>query len=111
LKDFPTQKYSNWQWWDAMSNSIAIRLDSVAKNLKPIVRVIDDWVSARSLGLVFECRAGKGKLIVTGIDLLSEAGQRPEARQLLYSLENYMGGSRFNPVQTVGLERLKSLAD
>jgi hypothetical protein len=111
LKEFPTQKYSNWQWWDAMSNSNAVRLDSVAIHLKPIVRVIDDWVSARSLGLLFECRSGKGKLIVSGIDLLSDSGQRPEARQLLYSLKKYMESQRFNPVQSVGIERLKSLAD
>ena len=26
LKEFPTQGYSNWQWWDAMSHSNAIRL-------------------------------------------------------------------------------------
>jgi hypothetical protein len=111
LKEFPTQKYSNWQWWDAMSNSNAVSLDSVAKGLKPIVRVIDDWVTARSLGLVFECRSGKGKLIISGIDLLSDADQRPEARQLLYSLKKYMESPRFNPEQSVGIDRLKSLTN
>jgi hypothetical protein len=48
FKEFPTQRYSNWQWWDAMSHSNAIRLDSVATGLQPIVRVIDDWVTAHS---------------------------------------------------------------
>ncbi|MBA4057966.1 MAG: beta-galactosidase, partial [Marivirga sp.] len=82
LAAFPTEYHSNWQWWDAMSHSNAIRLDAVALNLQPIVRVIDDWVTARPLGLLFECKVGKGKLMVSGIDLLSEQNKRPEARQL-----------------------------
>jgi hypothetical protein len=109
LQDFPTQYHSNWQWWDAMSNSDAILLDSVATGMKPIVRVIDDWVTARPLGLVFECTAGKGKLIVSGIDLLSNQNKRPEARQLLYSLKKYMLTSRFDPSIGVSIEKLKGL--
>jgi len=109
LKEFPTQRYSNWQWWDAMSHSSAIRLDSVATGLQPIVRVIDDWVTAQSLGLVFECRAGNGKLIISGIDLLSDADKRPEAKQLLYSLISYMDSADFNPKQTVDLGKIIDL--
>jgi hypothetical protein len=109
FKEFPTQRYSNWQWWDAMSHSNAIRLDLVAPRLQPIVRVIDDWVTARSLGLVFECHVGKGKLIVSGIDLLSDVDKRPEAKQLLYSLTSYMNSTDFNPKLTVGLEKITGL--
>lgn len=111
LRYFPTQQYSNWQWWDAMSHSNAIKLDSLSKGLKPVVRVIDDWFSARPLGLVFECRVGNGKLLVSGIDLLSDAKGRPEARQLLYSLRDYMGRETFAPAQSVRIERLRALTD
>lgn len=109
LHAFPTEYYSNWQWWDAMSHSNAIILDSVATGLQPIVRVIDDWVTARPLGLVFECRVGKGKLIVSGIDLLSGNEHRPEAKQLLYSLETYMNGQQFNPAVQVDIEKIRTL--
>lgn len=109
LADFPTQEYSNYQWWDAMSHSGAINLNKVTKGLEPIVRVVDDWVTARSLGLVFECKVGKGKLIVSGVDLLTGADTRPEARQLLYSLKKYMGGTGFNPSQTVDLKSVIGL--
>ncbi len=97
LQEFPTQYYSNWQWWDAMSHADAIRLDAISSRIEPIVRVIDDWFTARPLGLIFECRIGKGKLLVSGIDLLSDKDKRPEARQLLYSLEKYMAGPQFAP--------------
>ncbi len=109
LKEFPTQSYSNWQWWDAMSHSNAIRLDSIAKDIQPIVRVIDDWVTARPLGLIFECKVGKGKLIVSGIDLLDNQENRPEARQLLYSLKSYMNTDSFSPIREVDIKKITSL--
>jgi hypothetical protein len=62
-----------------MSHSKAILLDSLSGDIKPIVRLIDDWLTARPLGLIFECRAGNGKLMVSGIDLLTDQESRPEA--------------------------------
>jgi hypothetical protein len=109
LREFPTQSFSNWQWWDAMSHSNAIKLDSIAFGLQPIVRVIDDWVTARSLGLVFECKVGKGKLMVSGIDLLTDESRRPEARQLLFSLKSYMSKVEFSPIQNVDIQKILSL--
>jgi hypothetical protein len=109
LKAFPTQYHSNWQWWDAMSHSNAIILDSLAKGLQPIVRVIDDWVTARPLGLITECKVGKGKLVITGIDLLTDQDKRPEARQLLYSLKQYMTGETFKPATPIDVKKLQSL--
>ena len=92
-----------------MTHSNAIRLDSVAKGLRPIVRVIDDWFTARSLGLIFECRVGRGKLMVSGIDLLDVQEKRAEARQLLYSLKKYMGTAGFSPATKVDIKKILSL--
>lgn len=97
LADFPTEYHSNWQWWDAMSHSNAIILDHFSPELKPIVRVIDDWVTNRNLGLIFEVKVGKGKLIVSGIDLMKDSKNRLEARQMLYSLYKYMDSEAFDP--------------
>jgi hypothetical protein len=109
LREFPGEYHSNWQWWDAMSHSNAIRLDAVSPTIQPVVRVIDDWVTARPLGLIFECKSGKGKLLVSAIDLLSDQENRPEARQLLYSLEKYMAGNEFKPAEDIPLEKIKTL--
>ena len=111
LKYFPTDYYSGYQWWDAMSHSNAILLDSLSKNMQPIVRVIDDWFTARPLGLLFECKAAKGKIIISGIDLTSNLAQRPEAKQLLYSLKKYMSTASFNPSQSIDLHNIQSLTD
>ena len=97
LSEFPTEFYSNWQWWDAMSHSGAVEINTFPANLKPIVRVIDDWFSNRPLALIFEAKVGHGKILVSGIDLESDVSNRPEAQQLLYSLKKYMANPGFNP--------------
>ncbi len=109
LADFPTEYHSNYQWWDAMSHSEAINLTTFPTDLKPIVRVIDDWFTNRPLALVFEGKVGKGKILISGIDLTNELDKRPEAEQLLFSLKKYMVGSKFNPVVALDLNRIKNL--
>jgi hypothetical protein len=99
----------NYQWQDAISHSNAIYLGEVSPTIKPVVRVIDDWVTARPLALIFECNVGKGKLLVSGIDLLSEQEKRPEARQLMYSLKKYMAGNEFKPAENISIEKVKAL--
>lgn len=97
LHDFPTDYYSNYQWWDAMSHADAIHLSKLSKDIRPLVRVIDDWVTNRSLGLLFEVKVDNGKLLVSGIDFHQDMEHRPAARQLLYSLKQYMLSDNFQP--------------
>jgi hypothetical protein len=109
LDEFPTEYYSNWQWRDAMSHSGTINLTSFPSGVKPIVRVIDDWFTNRPLALVFEAKVGKGKIMVSGIDLTQDLDKRPEAQQLLYSLKKYMAGNLFVPSNLIELKSLTAL--
>ena len=109
LADFPTEYHINWQWWDAMSHSGAINISNLSSEIQPIVRVIDDWVTNRPLALLFEVKVGSGKILVSGIDLLSEVSTRAEAQQLLFSLKKYMAGSQFNPTAELSFDKLKKL--
>lgn len=109
LAEFPTDYYSDWQWQDGMLHCNAIRLDSLSNHTKPIVRIIDDWYTARPLGLIFECKAGNGSLLISGIDLLTNQGSRPEAKQLIYSLEKYMNTPAFNPTTSINIDLLSNL--
>ncbi|MFC6859927.1 sugar-binding domain-containing protein [Zunongwangia atlantica] len=109
LKDFPTEYHSNWQWWDAMSHSNAIVLDEFSSDLKPIVRIIDDWFENRRLALLFEAKVGKGKLLISGVDLHTNIENRLEAQQLLYSLKKYISSKEFNPQNEVALSDVRSI--
>jgi hypothetical protein len=109
LKEFPTDYHSNWQWWDAMSHSNAIVLDEFSPDLKPIVRIVDDWFENRRLALLFEAKVGKGKLLVSGVDLHTNLENRLEAQQLLYSLKKYISSKEFNPRNQVALSDVRSI--
>jgi hypothetical protein len=109
LAAFPTEYHSNWQWWDAMSHSNAMVLSDLPPGLHPIVRIIDDWFTNRPLGLIFEAISGNGKIMVCGVDLLTGSEKRPEAQQLLYSLQRYMEGDGFNPSTRVEVEKIEAL--
>lgn len=108
---FPTEYHSNWQWWDAMTYSNAINLKTVDQRLQPIVRVIDDWVTARPLALAFECKVGEGQLMVTGIDFHQKMAERPAARQLLHSFVMYMKGTEFKPTVSLEENTIRSLTE
>lgn len=97
LELFPTEYHSNWQWWDAMSHADAIVLNDFPAELEPIVRIIDDWVSNRNLALLLEASVGKGRILISGADLVNALEKRPEARQLKASLLAYMNSDRFDP--------------
>jgi len=109
LAEFPTEYYSNWQWWDAMNHGQAINLAKIDANIKPVVRVIDDWVTNRPLALVFEAKVGNGKIMVSSIDFTTDMQKRPEAQQLLFSLKKYMVGDKFNPFASISAEKLMLL--
>jgi len=109
LQQFPTEFHSNWQWWDAMSHSDVVNLNKLSNEIKPIVRVIDDWVTNRSLGLVFEVKVGESNLLISGIDHKNQLDQRPEARQLLTSLMSYMESVDFNPSVSLSLDQVSGI--
>jgi len=94
-----------------MSHGQAIILSQFDNEMEPIVRIIDDWFENRSLGLIFEARAGNGKIIVSGVDLLSGLENRLEAKQLLYSLKSYISSSQFHPAMEVSISELKQLTE
>lgn len=111
LEQFPTEYYSNWQWWDATYHGSVIQLDSLSNEIEPIVRIIDDWFTNRSVALIFEVKVGEGKLLISGVDLVNGLENRPEARQLKYSLLSYMSSNKFNPTVLVELERIEDILD
>ena len=109
LADFPTEYHSNWQWWELVSRSHPFILNDTPRNFRPLVMAIDDWVTARKLGLVFEAQVGGGKLLACGVDLANDLETRPVARQLRRSLLTYMAGPSFQPATKLEAAYLQSL--
>ncbi len=107
LADFPTEMHSNWQWWNLVKRSRVMILDSISP-VTPIVESVDNFVNNRRLAQVFEARVGKGSLIFSSIDLLTDS-HLPELRQLRYSLIRYMLTDEFHPTSSMTEGDLRSL--
>lgn len=106
---FPTEYHTNWQWWDIVHDVHPMILNDFPAELKPKIQMIDTWFNARKLGLLFEAKVGKGKLVVTSIDFEHELDNRLAARQLYHSLLGYMNSEKFDPEVAVSPEQIKSL--
>jgi hypothetical protein len=107
FKKFPTDSHTNWQWWDLCINSKSVIVDSIAT--KPLVRVIDNFVTNHHLTNLFEAKVGNGQLVFSSIDLHSKLNERPVARQLKHSVLEYMKSTDFKPTSTISIEDIKSL--
>ncbi|MBN1783142.1 beta-glucuronidase [bacterium] len=94
---FPTDFHSDLQWWEILDRQQVMNIERFPPEFRPIVQPIDTWFLNRRLALLFEAQVGKGKIMVCSADLQSDPDDRPAARQLLYSLTQYMLSDRFNP--------------
>jgi hypothetical protein len=111
FRDFPTDTYSNWQWWDICKHGETLELDSLGVKT-PLIRMVDNFYKNRHLGLLFEAKSGNGNLLFCASDLKLNRENRPVAKQLLYSLINYMKSSDFKPQQEISFDRIeKQLKD
>ncbi|MDR1895589.1 MAG: hypothetical protein LBR10_02225, partial [Prevotellaceae bacterium] len=70
-------------------------------DFRPIVHLIDDWFTNRKLGILFEAKVGKGKLMVCSADLQTDLASRPAAAQFRQSLLEYMASDKFNPTKEI----------
>jgi len=100
LSQFPTEMHTNWQWWDLCKKSKTICIDSIP-GAKPIVENVDNFMKNRRLCSIFEAQIGKGQLIFSSMDLLTDTENRPAAKQLLFSLVEYMKSDKFKPEATI----------
>lgn len=109
FKDFPTEIHSNWQWWDIAMNANAMSVSSLPHCLSPLIQVVDSYIINDKLAYLWECCVGKGKLLVTSIDLETNLDNRPATKQLKCSIFNYMNSEGFNPAVKLNWEDVKSI--
>jgi beta-galactosidase len=109
LSGFPTDSFSDWQWMEIVKNARAINLDKLPKNLQPVVQPIDDWNRNYKLGMIFEAKIGRGKLLVSSADLENDLETRIVARSLRKSILAYMASAKFNPQVSITPENFREV--
>jgi hypothetical protein len=108
LQNFPTEFYSNWQWWDLITSSKTMIIDSLPP-MEPVVRIIDNFLKNRKMANIIEAKVGSGKLVIVAADITRDLEKRPAARQLRYSLLQYMNSNSFRPSVELSKGQLQTL--
>lgn len=110
FRDFPTDFHSHIQWWELIHRAQVMELTNFPADFMPMMQPIDTWYINRKLGMLFEARVDKGKILVCSADITSDLEGRPVARQLNYSIRNYMNSNRFQPEHTLDLSLIEDLS-
>jgi hypothetical protein len=105
---FPTDSHTNWQWFSIIKASNPLILNKTDHTYRPIVQVIDNLERNDKLGMVFEFKVGKGKLLVC-MSQLNLIMDKPEAKQLYNSILHYMNSADFNPAYQATAAELAGL--
>lgn len=108
LAEFPTEYYSNWQWWEITSKAQALDLADYPKGFRPVVQWIHTWFENRKLGMVVEASVAGGKLLICTADIATADASRPAARQLYHSLLKYASSDAFQPKTKVEWETVRA---
>ncbi|MCB8925176.1 MAG: glycoside hydrolase [Ardenticatenaceae bacterium] len=108
---FPTAYHSDWQWWDLIHGSQAMVLDGLVGELRPLVQPIDTWFEARRLGLLFEAQVNGGSLMICSMDLESNLDERLVARQMRFSLLQYLASAQFAPAVVLETGQIEEMIE
>jgi hypothetical protein len=109
LSAFPNEGCSDYQWWDVVAHCSAMNMDDFPADFRPLIHLIDDWFTNRKLGILFETKAGAGKMMVCSADIVSDLDNRPAARQFRRSIEQYMISDKFNPAVEIDMNTIREL--
>ncbi|MBE0652979.1 MAG: discoidin domain-containing protein, partial [Bacteroidales bacterium] len=109
LSEFPTENHTNWQWWELLRTSLPLDLTGIELQEDPVVQVIDNWIRARKLGILFEFSIGESKILVCAMDIENNPEERFVARQLRNSLIKYLDSKDFKPKSEITLEDFESI--
>jgi hypothetical protein len=109
FSDFPTDDHSDLQWWELLNKAQVMQFTDFPADFQPLVQSIDTWFVSRKIGMLFECNVGKGRLVMTTMDITNNLDSRIVARQMRESIINYMQSDRFRPQWTLDVQLIKDL--
>lgn len=115
FRGFPTNSFTDWQWWDVLKHSRPMILSDFnarapfPAGFQPIIRAIDSWRINRLLALLAECRVGEGRLMISSIDFSYDMASRPVTCTLLGCLVRYMNSAEFRPAVSVSPDQVLSI--
>ena len=98
---FPTDNWSNLNWWELLNHAQVMNLMYLPADYQPPIQPIDTWHVSRKLGMLIEARVGKGRLLMTTMDISNNLSRRHVARQMRKAILSYMQSDDFQPSLTL----------
>ncbi|MEI8122768.1 MAG: sugar-binding domain-containing protein [bacterium] len=103
---FPTGEAADFQWMELINGAIAFNLRQQSRGLKPLIRCIDDFHRGNPMAYMLEAKVGRGRLLLSGCDLVQDLDRRLAACRMRNCLLQYMASSAFDPRQKLDLDLL-----
>lgn len=104
---FPTTTDGGWQWQPLIENARGLRVEKLNCDcITNLVQAIDEWNRNDKMSLLFECRVGNGRLMMTSMNLEQDT---PQAAALKRSILSYMKSDAFAPHGQASWEQIASL--
>ena len=106
---FPTDYHSDMQWWELVNRAQVMQFTDFPQDFQPLVQSIDTWFVSRKIGMLFEANVGKGRLVMTSMDIMRDLDNRVAARQMRASILAYMLSPKFKPQWAIDMARISDL--
>ena len=104
---FPTTADGGWQWQSLIENARGLRVDKLNCDcITNLVQPIDEWNRNDKMSLLFECRVGNGRLMMTSMNLEQDT---PQAAALKHSILSYMKSDAFVPHGQASWKQISAL--
>lgn len=105
---FPGMGRTDWQWWSIVRNSRPLVLNSLDKDYRPLLQMVDNVERNHKLGLLTELKVGAGALMICTTDL-DAIGRYPEGMAYRKALLDYMNSADFAPAFETTIEQVLQL--
>jgi len=109
LAGFPTRNHSQFQWHSLLSGSTAMTLNDLPFGFEPVVSVIDDFNECHRLAVVMEAKVGKGRLLLSSLNLGKDGQRTPAQKQMLKSLLARAGDRSAVPAASLNAEQIDTI--
>ncbi|WP_288056509.1 sugar-binding domain-containing protein [Xylanibacter rodentium] len=101
FKNFPTDNWTNINWWELVNKAQVMNLREFPFGYQPPVQPIDTWHVSRKLGMMIEANVLGGRLLMTTMDISNDLDRRVVARCMRRAIVEYMSGEDFRPTLTL----------
>ncbi len=104
FNEFPTDEWSNLNWWELLNQAQVMNLAELPRDYQPPIQPIDTWHVSRKLGMLIEANVLNGRLVMTTMDITHDLDSRIVARQMRKAIIDYMSSDDFAPALTLDLQ-------